>query len=95
MSPSRCATCLERALREDARQLGTQLSGIDVAIAFSDRALRDLAGRGLRAVTLSIHTPLAGPIRVDVAIDGITSERCECCPERDASVWGRPEDRAR
>ncbi len=95
MSPSRCATCLERALREDARQLGTQLSGIDVAIAFSDRALRDLAGRGLRAVTLSIHTPLAGPIRVDVAIDGITSERCECCPEMDDSVWGRPEDRAR
>ena len=95
MSPSRCATCLERALREDARQLGTQLSGIDVAIAFSDRALRDLAGRGLRAVTLSIHTPLAGPIRVDVAIDGITSERCECCPEMDASVWGRPEDRER
>ena len=95
MSPSRCATCLERALREDARQLGTQLSGIDVAIAFSDRALRDLAGRGLRAVTLSIHPPLAGPIRVDVAIDGITSERCECCPEMDASVWGRPEDRER
>lgn len=81
---SRCATCLERALREDARQLGAQLSGIDVAIAFSDRALRDLVARGLRAVTLSIHTPLTGPIGIDVAIEGITSERCECCPEVDA-----------
>ena len=87
---TRCARCLERALREDARQLGTQLSGIDVAIAFSDRALRDLVARGLRAVTLSIHTPLTGPIAVDVAFDGITTERCECCAE-DAL----PEDRAR
>ena len=92
MTPTRCATCLERALREDARRLGVQLSGIDVAIAFSDRALRDLAARGLRAVTLSIHTPLAGPIGVDVAIDGITTERCESCSE-DASC--RPEERVR
>lgn len=92
MTPSRCATCLERALREDARRLGVQLSGIDVAIAFSDRALRDLAARGLRAVTLSIHTPLAGPIGVDVAIDGITTERCEGCSE-DAPC--RPEERMR
>lgn len=92
MTPTRCATCLERALREDARRLGIQLSGIDVAIAFSDRALRDLAARGLRAVTLSIHTPLAGPIGVDVAIDGITTEHCEGCSEE---VPCRPEDRVR
>ncbi len=80
----RCDACrLEHALREDALQLGAQLSGesrIDVAIAFSERALRDLAARGLRAVTLSIQTPsIDGPVKIDVAIAGIDAGPCAAC----------------